>query len=227
MVEKDVNAMRSKAAKRAMKERRVRRQPDAARALILDTTEKLMVEEGYAAVSTRRVAKDAGLAPALVHYYFPTTDDLFIALHRRMTERQLEELRGVLSSDEPLRSLWEFQTGWAHASLGVEFMALANHRKTIRSVIAERTEQARDIQAEMLRPSLTRPRALPNACNSLSLATLLMGVARTLVNEESIGITRGHDDVRVLVEWALGQLTGPRKGQNSASPRTPFLIQRN
>ena len=49
------------------------------RAIILDTTEKLMLEEGYAAISTRRVAKEAGLKPPLVHYYFPTTDDLFLA----------------------------------------------------------------------------------------------------------------------------------------------------
>jgi AcrR family transcriptional regulator len=166
-----------------------------------------MVQEGYAAVSTRRVAKDAALAPALVHYYFPTTDDLFVALHRRMTERQLEELRTVLASDEPLRSLWAFQTGWAQASLGVEFMALANHRKAIRRVIARRTEQARDAQADLLQRSFIRPRALPDACNPLSLSTLLMGLARTLVNEEAIGIRRGHAELRALVEWALGQLS--------------------
>lgn len=197
-----------KTGTRTAKKRRVRREPEAARTLILDTTERLMLEEGYAAVSTRRVAGDAGLAPALVHYYFPTTDDLFIALHHRMTERQLAELRTVLASDNPLRALWEFQNTWTHTSLGIEFMALANHRKSICKEIAQRAEQARDVQAEMLKPFFTR--SCPAACSPLSLATLVMGVARTLVNEEAIGITRGHDETRKLAEWAIDQLTaGP------------------
>src|SRR5262245_19068772 len=42
--------------------KRVRRDPDTTRGLILDTTEKLMVEEGYAAVSSRRVAQELGLS---------------------------------------------------------------------------------------------------------------------------------------------------------------------
>src|SRR4051794_39149253 len=76
--------------------KRVRRDPETTRTLILDTTERLMVEDGYAAVSSRRVAQELGLNAATVHYYYPTTDDLFIALHRRMTDRQLEELGTVL-----------------------------------------------------------------------------------------------------------------------------------
>ena len=42
-----------------------------------------MLEEGYAAVTSRRVAAKANLKPQLVHYYFRTMDDLFLAIHRR------------------------------------------------------------------------------------------------------------------------------------------------
>lgn len=210
-----------KSRTRTAKKRRVRRAPEAARTLILDTTEKLMLEEGYAAASTRRVAGDAGLAPALVHYYYPTTDDLLIALHRRMTERQIEKLRVVLAADNPLRALWEFQTTWTHTSLGMEFMALANHRKSICREIARRTEHARDMQAGVLQSFLARSSLLPGACTPLSLATLVMAVARALVNEEAIGITRGHDDVRELVAWAIDRLaTGhPPPGKSVPAKR--------
>ncbi len=45
--------------------------PDAKnRGVLLDTAEQLMIEEGYAAVTSRRVASEAGLKPQLVHYYF-------------------------------------------------------------------------------------------------------------------------------------------------------------
>ena len=48
-----------------------------------------MLADGYAAVSSRSVAKEAGVTPALVHYYFPTLDDLFLAVLRRRAEQQL------------------------------------------------------------------------------------------------------------------------------------------
>ena len=66
--------------------RRVRRERSETIALIFATTRQLMLDEGYAAVTTRRVAKDAGLTSALVHYYFPTTDDLLVALYRKASE---------------------------------------------------------------------------------------------------------------------------------------------
>jgi AcrR family transcriptional regulator len=58
--------------------------PDAKnRSVLLDAAEQLMLEEGYAAVTSRRVAEKAALKPQLVHYYFRTMDDLFLAAFRR------------------------------------------------------------------------------------------------------------------------------------------------
>ena len=58
--------------------------PDAKnRTVLLDAAEQLMRDEGYAAVTSRRVAEKAGLKPQLVHYYFRTMDDLFLELYRR------------------------------------------------------------------------------------------------------------------------------------------------
>ena len=39
-----------------------------------------MLEDGYAAVSSRSVAAAVGIQAPLVHYYFPTLDDLFVAV---------------------------------------------------------------------------------------------------------------------------------------------------
>ena len=48
--------------------RRIGAENSATRTAILDATELVMVEEGYANASTRRVAARAGLKPSLVHY---------------------------------------------------------------------------------------------------------------------------------------------------------------
>jgi AcrR family transcriptional regulator len=188
----------------------VRRDPDTTRRLILDATERLMIEDGYAAVSSRRVAQEIGLNAATVHYYYPTTDDLFVALHQRMTDRQLEELGKVLASADPLEAFWKFQSGWAQTALGVEFLALSNHRKSIRDLLAGSTDHARTAQAERLGHALGRASAAPAILPPIALATILVAVGRLLSSEERVGITQGHEEVRSFVEWSLKQLAAAR-----------------
>ena len=78
------------------------RRPRAAtaekRTRLLDVTEEIMLREGYAAVSSRSVAAKAGIQPPLVHYYFPTIDDLFVAVLRRRAERNVERMAAALAS---------------------------------------------------------------------------------------------------------------------------------
>ena len=66
--------------------RRIGATDSQSRAQLLDAAEQLMLDEGYAAVTSRRVAARAGLKPQLVHYYFRTMDDLFIEVFRRRAE---------------------------------------------------------------------------------------------------------------------------------------------
>lgn len=192
----------------ASKPKRIRRDPETTRTLILDTTERLMVDEGYAAVTSRRVAQELGINGATVHYYYSTTDDLFIALHRRMTERQLSEFEHVLAAEDPLRALWKFQSGWVQSALGVEFLALANHRKSIRDVLADTTDEARDAQTRALE-RISSQLAIDSAVlPPIALTTILVAIARALANEQRVGITSGHQEVRTFVDWALANLSG-------------------
>ena len=86
--------------------------PDAKnRGVLLDAAERLMLEEGYAAVTSRRVAEKAGLKPQLVHYYFRTMEDLFLAVFRRRAEQGLVEAQAqALESPQPLWALWRFSS---------------------------------------------------------------------------------------------------------------------
>src|SRR5690349_18396757 len=88
--------------------RRVGTETSKTRLHLLDTTERLMLDEGYAAVTSRRVAKEAGVTPPLVHYYFPSLDDLFLAVFRRRADESFERQLRLLESDQPLRAVWTF-----------------------------------------------------------------------------------------------------------------------
>lgn len=71
--------------------------PDT-KARILDAAFRRLATEGYAALSVREIAKDAGVNHALINYHFRTKDQLVIdvldAANRRLLERQKLMYRG-------------------------------------------------------------------------------------------------------------------------------------
>ena len=135
--------------------------PDAKnRGVLLDAAEQLMLEDGYAAVTSRRVAERAGLKPQLVHYYFRTMDEMFIEVFRRRAKQGLDAQAHALASAQPLWALWDFGTDPASTQLTMEFMGLANHRKALRAEIAFYAERFREqqVQAHHHRASAIRLR---------------------------------------------------------------------
>lgn len=202
------------------KVKRIRRDPEFAKSLILDATEKLMLDEGYAAVTTRAVAKRAGLAPGLVHYYFPTTDDLLVAAYRRTTERNFERLRTALAAEDPLRELWQLQTEATPMELAIEFIALARHRKVIEAEIARYADYARDLQAAAIARALQGRSVDLDVCPPACISLLLAGVSRALIMEGAVGISNGHPETQAFVQWMLDRLGQPPANDPRSSGRS-------
>src|SRR4051794_41138534 len=108
--------------------RRVGATDSRTRSLLLDATERLMLREGYAAVTSRRLAAEAGVKPQLVHYYFLSMDDLFLEAYRRRAEAGIAHFVAVMEVHRSLRALWAFVANLEGSTLNIEFVALANHR---------------------------------------------------------------------------------------------------
>jgi len=176
------------------------------RAVLLDAAERLMLDEGYAAVSSRRVAAAAGLKPQLVHYYFRTMDDLFLAVFRRRAEEGMARQARALASDHPLRAFWEYSADPRGTALTMEFVALANHRKAIRAEIARYAEQLRTQQIEALSSVLGRDGVAPGSLPPVVLSVLLTSLSRVLVMEQALGMSAGHAETVELVERYLRRL---------------------
>ncbi len=68
------------------------------KARILEAAFQRLAREGYAALSVREIAKDAGVNHALINYHFKTKDQLVIAVldeaNRRLLERQRRLYQG-------------------------------------------------------------------------------------------------------------------------------------
>jgi AcrR family transcriptional regulator len=183
--------------------RRIGAEDSKSRGALLDATEQIMLEEGYAAVSSRRIAERADLKPQLVHYYFRTMDDLFLAAFRRRAEIGLEHLTNALDSGDPLRALWAFGDDPTSTALNMEFVALANHRKSIRSEIARYAELFRTRQAAALATVMEEQGIDTDRFPPIAVMCVMTSVAQILVLEESLGIDAGHAETRALVRRFL------------------------
>lgn len=167
-----------------------------------------MLEEGYAAVTTRRVAERAGFKSPLVHYYFKTTDDLLINIYRRGAKANLQRHSDAMTRGDLLDALWEVNADPERTALGLEFMALANHRKFIRDEMAQFAEQIRAVQIIALEHFLRKHCDGPPPITPASLTVVLAAIARTLVMENGVGITLGHDECRETVMRILRSFAG-------------------
>jgi AcrR family transcriptional regulator len=176
---------------------------------LLDLAEKVLTQEGYAAVGVRRLAREADVTPALVHYYFRTLDDLLVALFRRRADADFARQVEALDSGDALRTLWEWWSRPAEASMTVELLALANHREAVRAELAAYAERHRVFQAEALERIFAERGGSPYGMPAVSVVVLLVAVSRSLAVERALGVEAGHDDVLALVERFIRQSGTP------------------
>jgi len=171
-----------------------------------------MLEDGYAAVTSRRVAAEAGLKPQLVHYYFRTMEDLFLALYRRRAEQGFARRAQALLSEQPLWSFWELSREPRGTALTMEFVALANHRKAIRAEIMASAERFRADQLSAIcsvfeRYDIDQARYPPMLCT-----VFLTAISQFLVIEQvMLGMSTGHAETVAFVEEFLTTVEGPRR----------------
>ncbi|KMO78734.1 TetR family transcriptional regulator [Mycolicibacterium chubuense] len=185
-----------------------------ARVRLIEATAKVMRDEGYAAATSRRVAAEAGVKQALVYYYFPTMDDLFVEVLRTGAEVSLERMRAALTDDDPLRTLWIINSDTRLSALSTEFMALANHRKAIRTELKTYAERVRDIEAAAVTVAL-RTRGIDlDEYPPVAISMLIAQTARSICNEEAVGVSAGHEQMRALVERHLDRLAAASAPSN-------------
>ena len=181
--------------------RRKQSDDSATRNALIDATQALLLEEGYAAVSSRKIGEKAGVKPPLIHYYFATIDDLYLAVFRRSVENSLADHQAVLDSGQPLAALWEFNDD-PRSRLGSELTALANHRPAIRDELVAHGDRIREIEVSALTRHFEN-KGLKLKISPDVAAMLLSSVTHQMRVERSLGISRGHEETSAYFEQWL------------------------
>lgn len=82
---------------------------------IVAAARRCFEKTGVDGASLRAIAKDAGTSIGMIYYYFPTKDDLFLAVVESTYERVLTDLEAALAPSIPVRErLVNLFTRFAH-----------------------------------------------------------------------------------------------------------------
>jgi AcrR family transcriptional regulator len=175
----------------------------------LDAAERLLVTDGYAGVSVRRLAEEAGANHGLVHYYFGSMEELFLRVLERFTGRLIERQRAMYAADVPFIEKWrtamryldeDLEAGYPKVWLELQAMAW-NHpemRERVVRVNAEWRTVLTDAFTEAAKEYGIDRRKFPVA----GLVSLVMTFNEGIMLERLLGIATGHRDLsRTIDRW--------------------------
>ncbi len=185
------------------------------RAALIEAAEQLIREQGYPSVTARNLANKISLKRQIVHYYFRSMDDLFIAVIRRGADKVRPRLEAAMTSGEPLRALWEVNSDRDQATLSLELNALASRRPAVRAEVKRFAEEFRDLQTRVLVQHLEK-RGISPELQPIVATVLLMSLSQVLTLESAIDISGGHAQTHQFVDDCLRAFA---QGRVSPMPR--------
>jgi AcrR family transcriptional regulator len=173
----------------------------AAQDALLDAAERLLVDVGYAGITTRRLAEEAGINHGLVHYYFGSLESLLLRALERFTERLIARQQELYASDEPFIDKWRTAMHYlvsedaTYEKVWLELQALGWNNPELRGRLAEVNAEWRAV----LTQAFDRPhRELGIAMPLEALVSLVMTFNIGIMVERLGGIEAGH---RELLDW--------------------------
>jgi len=183
----------------------------------LDAAERLLVSSGYAGISVRRLADEAGANHGLVHYYFGSMEELFLRVLERFTVRLIERQRAMYATDAPFIEKWRTAMGYldedieaGYPKVWFELQAMAWNHPDMRDRVTRVNGEWRAVLTDAFTAAakdygLDR-RRFPVA----AMVSLVMTFNEGLMLERVSGITAGHKELLSGIDRWLQELEGTK-----------------
>ena len=179
----------------------------AAEDALLDAAERLLVEVGYAGITTRRLAEEAGVNHGLVHYYFGSNENLLVRALERFTEGLIDRQEELYAADLPFVEKWRTAMRYlvsedvTYEKVWLELQALGWNHPELRERLARVNAEWRAVLTE----AFAEPhRELGIDMPLDALVSLVMTFNIGIIVERLGGIDTGHDE---LLKWIDGWLS--------------------
>jgi TetR/AcrR family transcriptional regulator len=177
----------------------------------LDAAERLLVDVGYAGITTRRLAEEAGANAGLVHYYFGTMEELFLQVLERFTDRLVARQRAMYASPAPYIEKWREAMSYLdqdrpYQKIWWELQAMAwNHPEfgqRVAKVLGAWSDAMRDAVSE----ALARYGLDDGPLSAEAWVTLIVTMNEGIILERLSGIDRGHAELLAGIDRWLASL---------------------
>ena len=180
----------------------------------LDAAERLLIALGYAGISTRRLAEEAGANHGLVHYYFGSMENLFVRVLERFTERLITRQREMygrtdLSGVEKWRTAMgylESDIAAGYPKIWLELQALGWNRPDIAERVADVNREWRAVLTEAFDEMLGEYGVDRERFPLEAVVSLVMTFNEGIMVERLSGISTGHRELVQMVEGWLERL---------------------
>ncbi len=184
----------------------------SAEGALLDAAERLLVDLGYAGITTRRLAEAAGVNHGLVHYYFGSIEQVLVRTLERFTDRLIARQRAMYAApDVPFIEKWRTAIRYlvaedvAYEKVWWELQALSWNSPDLRERVAHVNDEWRAVLTE----AFADPRDRYGIDMPLdALVSLVMTVNEGIILERLSGIETGH---RELLDWIDGWMEDREK----------------
>jgi AcrR family transcriptional regulator len=194
-------------------------------AAFLDAAERLLIDVGYAGISTRRLAEEAGANAGLVHYYFGSMEEVFVRALERFTDRLIERQQAMYAADIPFIEKWRTAMRYLDEDLAAgypkvwhELQALGWNRPDIRDRVAQVNGEWREVLREAFGRALDDYGLDPDEYPLEAIVSLVMTFNVGIELERLSGITDGH---RELLAWVDGWLERLEDAKEDKDVRRP------
>ena len=168
---------------------------------LLDAAERLLVDVGYARITTRRLADEAGVNHGLVHYYFGSNENLLVRALERFTEGMIARPRDLYAADMPFVEKWRTAMRYlvaedvTYQKIWLELQALAWNNDDLRARLALVNAEWRAVLTEAFEAP---HRELDIDMPLQALVSLVITFNVGIMVERLGGIETGHAQ---LLDW--------------------------
>ncbi|MBV8365190.1 MAG: TetR family transcriptional regulator [Candidatus Eremiobacteraeota bacterium] len=189
----------------------------------LDAAERLLVSVGYAGITTRKVAEEAGLNHGLVHYYFGSMQELLLQVLERFTDRLVERQREMYAAPGPFIEKWRTAMRYldededsGYAKIWYELQAMGWNDPEIRKRVARITRVWYDVIDEALTKAMDEYGLDRSTFSSEAIVTLVGTFNMGIHLQRLSGVNWGHRELLRAIDGWLVQLEAAKAQRESA-----------
>jgi TetR/AcrR family transcriptional regulator len=185
----------------------------------MDAAERLLVDVGFAGITARSLADEAGGNHGLIHYYFGSMEELFLRVLERFTNRLVARQREMYSAHEPYIEKWRRAMGYLeedrpYQKIWYELQAMAWNRPEYQERMAQVLGAWRDAMRASVAEAISRYDLERGPLSVEAWITLIVSFNEGLILERLSGIEHGHDQLLAEIEgWLAGMEAEARKAE--------------